>query len=121
LRGILAEVAGLVEYPVVLMGQIGEDCLWSATPGGKVAANLHERAPEVLFRGNPGRPIERFVTFANRTTAVMARPFWRETKNAVGVVGRQILRGENDHAHRAIRMPGMRHGWTGLSNGDLHN
>jgi glycyl-tRNA synthetase beta chain len=65
-KGLLAEVAGLVEWPVVLMGEIGE----SSSTCRRGAADLDEGAPEVLFGEEPatGR-IERFVTVANRETA----------------------------------------------------
>ena len=50
-KGLLSEVAGLVEWPVVLMGEIGADFLELAGGG---AADLDERAPEVLQRARQG-------------------------------------------------------------------
>jgi glycyl-tRNA synthetase beta chain len=59
----LAEVAGLVEWPVVLMGRHRERF---PRPAARGAANLDARASEVLFaaQSRTGR-IVRFVTVAN--------------------------------------------------------
>ena len=61
--GLLAEVAGLVEWPVVLMGQIDEDFLDLPPEVLKTSMKEHQKFFSV---GNPksGR-IERFVTVAN--------------------------------------------------------
>ena len=66
-QGLLAEVAGLVEFPVVLMGEIGEDFLGLPPEVLKTSMKEHQKFFSVR---NPrtGR-IERFVTVANRTTA----------------------------------------------------
>lgn len=65
--GLLAEVAGLVEWPVVLMGRIGDDFLGLPPEVLKLSMKEHQKFFSVR---NPktGR-IERFVTVANRTTA----------------------------------------------------
>ena len=61
--GLLAELAGLVEWPVVLMGQIDEDFLDLPPEVLKTSMKEHQKFFSVL---NPktGR-IERFVTVAN--------------------------------------------------------
>ena len=61
--GLLAEVAGLVEWPVVLVGQIDEDFLDLPPEVLKTSMKEHQKFFSV---GNPksGR-IERFVTVAN--------------------------------------------------------
>ena len=65
--GLLAEVAGLVEYPVVLMGQIGEDFL--GLPPEVLQTSMKEHQKFFSVRNPKTGRIERFVTVANRTTA----------------------------------------------------
>ena len=66
-KGLLAEVAGLVEWPVVLMGQIDDEFLDLPVEVLQTSMKEHQKFFSVL---NPktGR-IERFVTVANRETA----------------------------------------------------
>ena len=66
-RGLLAEVAGLVEWPVVLMGEIGADFLHLPPEVLQTSMKEHQKFFSVK---NPatGR-IERFVTVANIETA----------------------------------------------------
>ncbi|MFV0491084.1 MAG: glycine--tRNA ligase subunit beta [Pseudorhodobacter sp.] len=65
--GLLAEVAGLVEWPVVLMGDIGEDFLHLPPEVLRTSMKEHQKFFSVK---NPktGR-IEAYVTVANRETA----------------------------------------------------
>ncbi|OAN84177.1 glycine--tRNA ligase subunit beta [Sulfitobacter pontiacus] len=65
--GLLAEVAGLVEYPVVLMGQIGDDFL--GLPPEVLQTSMKEHQKFFSVRNPKTGRIERFVTVANRTTA----------------------------------------------------
>ncbi|MDG4647660.1 glycine--tRNA ligase subunit beta [Roseibacterium sp. SDUM158017] len=66
-RALLAEVAGLVEWPVVLMGEIGADFL--DLPPEVLQTSMKEHQKFFSVR-NPGTGrIERFVTVANRETA----------------------------------------------------
>ena len=65
--GLLAEVAGLVEYPVVLMGQIGDDFL--GLPPEVLQTSMKEHQKFFSVRNPKSGRIERFVTVANRTTA----------------------------------------------------
>ncbi len=65
-RGLLAEVAGLVEWPVVLMGPIGEEFL--GLPPEVLQTSMKEHQKFFSVR-NPGtNRIERFVTVANIDT-----------------------------------------------------
>ncbi|MEL6588119.1 MAG: glycine--tRNA ligase subunit beta, partial [Pseudomonadota bacterium] len=65
-RGLLAEVAGLVEWPVVLMGQIGADFL--DLPPEVLQTSMKEHQKFFSVKDKSGR-IVRFITVANRETA----------------------------------------------------
>lgn len=65
-KGLLAEVAGLVEWPVVLMGEIGADFL--ELPPEVLQTSMKEHQKFFSVRDKTGR-ITRFVTVANRKTA----------------------------------------------------
>lgn len=65
-EGLLAEVAGLVEWPVVLMGPIGEDFL--DLPPEVLRTSMKEHQKFFSVRDRSGR-ITRFITVANRETA----------------------------------------------------
>ena len=64
-KGLLAEVAGLVEWPVVLMGQIGAQFL--DLPPEVLQTSMREHQKFFSVRARSGR-IERFVTVANIET-----------------------------------------------------
>ena len=64
-KGLLAEVAGLVEWPVVLMGEIGEDFL--GLPPEVLQTSMKEHQKFFSVRDKTGR-IVKFVTVANRET-----------------------------------------------------
>ncbi|MXQ06695.1 glycine--tRNA ligase subunit beta [Alphaproteobacteria bacterium GH1-50] len=64
-KGLLAEVAGLVEWPVVLMGEIGETFL--DLPPEVLQTSMKEHQKFFSVRDKTGR-IVRFVTVANRET-----------------------------------------------------
>ncbi|MBU2935787.1 MULTISPECIES: glycine--tRNA ligase subunit beta [Pacificibacter] len=70
--GLLAEVAGLVEWPVVLMGNIGADFLDLPPEVLQTSMKEHQKFFSVrnpkATGGDTGR-IEKFVTVANRETA----------------------------------------------------
>ncbi|WP_333714778.1 glycine--tRNA ligase subunit beta [Yoonia sp.] len=66
-RGLLAEVAGLVEWPVVLIGQIGEDFL--GLPPEVLQTSMKEHQKFFSVRNPKTGRIERFVTVANMETA----------------------------------------------------
>jgi len=66
-RGLLAEVAGLVEWPVVLMGEIGEEFL--DLPPEVLQTSMREHGKCFSVRSPTTGRIERFVTVANTETA----------------------------------------------------
>lgn len=66
-RGLLAEVAGLVEWPVVLMGRIGDAFL--DLPPEVLQTSMKEHQKFFSVRNPKTGRIERFVTVANRETA----------------------------------------------------
>ena len=65
--GLLAEVAGLVEWPVVLLGRIGEDFL--DLPPEVLQTSMKEHQKFFSVRNPQTGRIERFITVANRETA----------------------------------------------------
>jgi glycyl-tRNA synthetase beta chain len=65
--GLLAEVAGLVEWPVVLMGRIGGTFL--DLPPEVLQTSMKEHQKFFSVRNPKTGRIERFITVANRTTA----------------------------------------------------
>ncbi|MDQ2093509.1 glycine--tRNA ligase subunit beta [Rhodalgimonas zhirmunskyi] len=65
-KGLLAEVAGLVEWPVVLMGEIGEDFL--ALPPEVLQTSMKEHQKFFSVRNPKTGRIERFITVANIET-----------------------------------------------------
>ncbi|MEO1704832.1 MAG: glycine--tRNA ligase subunit beta, partial [Pseudomonadota bacterium] len=66
-RGLLAEVAGLVEWPVVLMGDIGEDFL--GLPPEVIQTSMKDHQKFFSVRDPKSGRIEKFITVANRETA----------------------------------------------------
>ncbi|MDW3222880.1 MAG: glycine--tRNA ligase subunit beta [Paracoccaceae bacterium] len=65
--GLLAEVAGLVEWPVVLMGEIGQDFL--GLPPEVLQTSMKEHQKFFSVRHPKSGRIERFITVANIETA----------------------------------------------------
>ncbi|QIK40742.1 glycine--tRNA ligase subunit beta [Pontivivens nitratireducens] len=65
-KGLLAEVAGLVEWPVPLMGSIGEQFL--DLPPEVLQTSMKEHQKFFSVRDHAGK-IVKYVTVANRTTA----------------------------------------------------
>ena len=65
--GLLAEVAGLVEWPVVLMGKIDDDFL--GLPPEVLQTSMKEHQKFFSVRNPKTGRIERFITVANRETA----------------------------------------------------
>jgi glycyl-tRNA synthetase beta chain len=66
-RGLLAEVAGLVEWPVVLLGKIDDDFL--GLPPEVLQTSMKEHQKFFSVRKPKTGRIERFVTVANMETA----------------------------------------------------
>ncbi len=65
-KGLLAEVAGLVEWPVVLMGEI--DAQFLGLPPEVLQTSMREHQKFFSVRDKTGK-IVRFITVANRETA----------------------------------------------------
>ncbi|MGB7240665.1 MAG: glycine--tRNA ligase subunit beta [Sulfitobacter sp.] len=65
--GLLAEIAGLVEWPVVLMGKIDADFL--ELPPEVLQTSMREHQKFLSVRNPKSGRIERFITVANRETA----------------------------------------------------
>ncbi len=66
-KALLAEVAGLVEWPVVLMGRIGADFL--SLPPEVLQTSMREHQKFFSVRDPKTGGITRFITVANRETA----------------------------------------------------
>jgi len=66
-RGLLAEVAGLVEWPVVLMGKIADEFL--DLPPEVLQTSMKEHQKFFSVRDPKSGKITRFITVANRETA----------------------------------------------------
>ena len=66
-RALLAEVAGLVDWPVVLMGEIGEAFL--DLPPEVLQSSMAEHQKYFSVRNPRTGRIERFIAVANRETA----------------------------------------------------
>ena len=66
-KGLLAEVAGLVEWPVVLMGDIGADFL--GLPAEVLQTSMREHQKFFSVRNPKTGRIEKWITVANRETA----------------------------------------------------
>ncbi|RFP88007.1 glycine--tRNA ligase subunit beta [Rhodobacteraceae bacterium 63075] len=66
-KGLLREVAGLVEWPVVLMGEIDEEFL--ELPPEVLQTSMKEHQKFFSVKSPKTGRIERFVTVANRETA----------------------------------------------------
>ena len=65
-KGLLAEVAGLVEWPVVLMGAIGADFL--SLPPEVLQTSMREHQKFFSVKNPRTGRIEKFITVANRET-----------------------------------------------------
>ncbi|MCA0906230.1 glycine--tRNA ligase subunit beta [Ruegeria marisrubri] len=65
-KGLLAEVAGLVEWPVVLMGKIDEEFL--ELPPEVLQTSMKEHQKFFSVKNPKTGRIERFITVANRET-----------------------------------------------------
>ncbi|MDW3182229.1 glycine--tRNA ligase subunit beta [Roseobacter sp.] len=66
-KGLLVEVSGLVEWPVVLMGRIADDFL--DLPPEVLQTSMKEHQKFFSVRNPKTGRIERFITVANRETA----------------------------------------------------
>jgi glycyl-tRNA synthetase beta chain len=66
-RALLTEIAGLVEWPVVLVGEIGAEFL--DLPPEVLQTSMREHQKFLSLRDSKSGQITRFVTVANRETA----------------------------------------------------
>jgi len=66
-EGLLTEVSGLVEWPVVLMGPIGADFL--DLPPEVLQSSMRDHQKFFSVKNAKTGRIEKFITVANRTTA----------------------------------------------------
>ncbi|WP_424939255.1 glycine--tRNA ligase subunit beta [Aliiroseovarius sp. S253] len=66
-KGLLAEVAGLVEWPVVLMGDIADDFIH--LPPEVLQTSMREHQKFFSVKNPKTDRIEKFITVANRETA----------------------------------------------------
>jgi len=66
-EGLLAEVAGLVEWPVVLMGDIEEQFL--GLPPEVLQTSMREHQKFFSVKNHKSHRIEKYITVANRETA----------------------------------------------------
>ncbi len=117
-RGLLAEVAGLVEWPVVLLGRIGEDFL--DLPPEVLQTSMKEHQKFFSVRNPKTGRIECFVTVANMETA---------DKGATILAGNQKVLAarlsdakffwENDL--RTVKADGLEGMSAGLANVTFHN
>ncbi len=65
-KGLLAEVAGLVEWPVVLMGDIAED--FAALPPEVLQSSMREHQKFFSLKDGKTAQVVKFITVANRET-----------------------------------------------------
>ncbi len=102
-KGLLAEVAGLVEWPVVLMGDIADDFM--GLPPEVLQTSMREHQKFFSVRNPKTGRIEKFVTVANRETvdngaAILAgnqkvlfarlsdaKFFWENDLRTIGSIG----------------------------------
>ncbi|GHE03146.1 glycyl-tRNA synthetase subunit beta [Defluviimonas sp. 20V17] len=117
-RGLLEEIAGLVEWPVVLMGAIGADFL--TLPPEVLQTSMKEHQKFFSVKNPKTGRIEKFVTVANRETA---------DEGATILAGNlKVLSARLSDARffwdndlRAVKAEGLEGMAAGLSNVTFHN
>ena len=115
---LLAEVAGLVEWPVVLMGEIGADFLTLPPEVLQTSMRAHQKFFSVR---NPktGR-IERFITVANTETADSGATILKGNQKVLSArLSDARFFWENDL--RTVEQVGMEGMAAGLANVTFHN
>lgn len=117
-KGLLAEVAGLVEWPVALMGAIGEEFLHLPPEVLQTSMREHQKFFSVK---NPrtGR-IEGFVTVANRETTDHGATI---LKGNLKVLSARLsdARFFWEHDLRVVKTEGLEGMGAGLANVTFHN
>ncbi len=117
-RALLAEVAGLVEWPVVLSGEIGKEFL--ALPPEVLQTSMREHQKFFSLRDPATGRIERFVTVANRETADHGATILQG--NAKVLAARlSDARFFWDNDLRTVRTIGMKEMAKGLAKVTFHN
>ena len=115
---LLTEVAGLVEWPVVLMGQIGEDFL--SLPPEVLQTSMREHQKFFSVRNPRTGRIERFVTVANRETADGGATVLAGNQKVLSArLSDARFFWENDL--RTVQTAGMEGMAAGLANVTFHN
>ncbi|WP_435170426.1 glycine--tRNA ligase subunit beta [Falsirhodobacter sp. 1013] len=116
-KGLLAEVAGLVECPVVLMGTIGEEFL--GLPPEVLQTSMKEHQKFFSVRAPSGR-IEKFVTVANRTTADEGATILKGNQKVLSA-RLSDARFFWDNDLRAVKAEGLEGMGAGLASVTFHN
>jgi len=116
-KGLLAEVAGLVEWPVVLVGEIGAQFL--DLPPEVLQTSMREHQKFFSLKDVQGR-IVRFVTVANRETADNGATILKGNQKVLTArLSDAKFFWENDL--RVVRNEGLTGMAEGLANVTFHN
>ncbi|MCM2560711.1 glycine--tRNA ligase subunit beta [Lutimaribacter sp. EGI FJ00015] len=117
-RGLLAEVAGLVEWPVVLMGAINAEFL--DLPPEVLQTSMKEHQKFFSVRNPKTGRIEKFITVANRETADHGATILAGNQKVLAArLSDAKFFWENDL--RTIREKGLEGMAAGLSDVTFHN
>ncbi|KPP93784.1 MAG: glycyl-tRNA synthetase beta subunit GlyS [Rhodobacteraceae bacterium HLUCCA08] len=117
-KGLLAEVAGLVEWPVVLMGEIGADFL--DLPPEVLQTSMREHQKFFSVKNPATGRIERFLTVANIETADHGATILAGNQKVLAArLSDAKFFWENDL--RTIREKGLEGMAAGLSDVTFHN
>ncbi|MCB2111111.1 MAG: glycine--tRNA ligase subunit beta [Rhodobacteraceae bacterium] len=117
-RGLLAEVAGLVEWPVVLMGRIGEEFL--DLPPEVLQTSMKEHQKFFSCRNARTGRIEGFITVANTETADHGATILKGNQKVLSArLSDAKFFWENDL--RTVAREGMEGMAAGLANVTFHN
>lgn len=117
-KGLLAEVAGLVEWPVVLMGRIGAEFL--GLPPEVLQTSMREHQKFFSARNPKTGRIEGFVTVANTETADHGATILKGNQKVLSArLSDAKFFWENDL--RTVEQDGMEGMAAGLANVTFHN
>ncbi|MGB5870314.1 MAG: glycine--tRNA ligase subunit beta, partial [Albidovulum sp.] len=117
-KGLLAEVAGLVEWPVVLMGRIGDDFL--GLPPEVLQTSMKEHQKFFSVRNPKSGRIEAFVTVANTETADQGATILAGNQKVLSArLSDAKFFWENDL--RLVKSQGLEGMAAGLANVTFHN
>ncbi len=117
-QGLLAEVAGLVEWPVVLMGRIGDDFL--DLPPEVLQTSMREHQKFFSARDPKSGQIVGFVTVANRDTADKGATILKGNQKVLAArLSDAKFFWENDL--RTVTAQGLDGMGAGLANVTFHN